>query len=66
MCSLKSDGGLTKGRDMSEEQLVTGIQSSPSSTHISKVMQSLTGVDIRNFEQQKCYQISTGSYVCLL
>ncbi|KAK3108216.1 hypothetical protein FSP39_003394 [Pinctada imbricata] len=53
MKSLKSSGGLTRGRGMSEFQRAVWILSSPVCAEFSLAMQNLTGIQYSSSEQHK-------------
>ena len=53
MRSMKTSGGLTRERGMTEQQRVTWLLSMPASSEVNKAMQELTGVNYNTGEQNK-------------
>ncbi len=53
MRSMKTSGGLTRGRGMTEQQRVTWLLSMPTCEKINETMQELTGVNYNTGEQNK-------------
>ena len=53
MKSLKSRGGLTRGRGMTESQRLVWLQAMPACAEVNMAMQELTGVDHATSEQHK-------------
>jgi hypothetical protein len=53
MRSMKTSGGLTRGRGMTEFQRVQWLLSSPLCAEVNHAMQNLTGVDYHSSEQHK-------------
>ena len=53
MRSMKTSGGLTRGRGMTEQQRLTWSLSMPACAEINKTMQELTGVSYNMGEQNK-------------
>jgi len=53
MRNLKTSGGLTRGRGMTEQQRVTWLLSMPASAEINRTMQEFTGVNYNSGEQNK-------------
>jgi len=53
MRSLKTRGGLTRGRGLTEVQRLTWVLSSPACATVNNAMQSLTGVAFTTSEQHK-------------
>lgn len=53
MLSVKTSGGLTRGRGMSETRLVW-VMSMPACADINNAMQSLTGTDFNTSDQHTC------------
>ena len=53
MKSLKSPGGLTRGRGMDETQRLTWLLSSPKCAEVNNVMQALTSLNLITSHQHK-------------
>jgi len=53
MRSLKTSGGLTRGRGMTEQQRLVWLLSMPACAEINQAMQELTGVNYNTGEQKK-------------
>lgn len=53
MRSLKTSGGLTRGRGMTEQQRVTWLLSMPACAEVNRAMQELTSVKYDTSEQSK-------------
>ena len=53
MRSMKTSGGLTRGRGMTEQQRVTWLLSMPACAKMNEAMQELTGVNCNTGEQNK-------------
>ena len=53
MQSLKTSGGLTRGRGMTEQQRVIWTQSMPICAEVNRAMQELTGVHKATSEQNQ-------------
>ena len=53
MRSLKTTGGLTRGRGMTETQRLVLVLSSPACAELNNYMQQLTGVNYATNEQHK-------------
>ncbi|KAK3732581.1 hypothetical protein QZH41_004976 [Actinostola sp. cb2023] len=53
MRSLKTSGGLTRGRGMTEQQRLTWLLSMPACAETNRAMQELTGVQFNSGEQNK-------------
>ena len=53
MRSLKTSGGLTRGRGMTEHQRLLWLLSRPACTEVNQAMQELTGVNYNTGEQNK-------------
>lgn len=53
MRSLKTSGGLTRGRGITEQQRLTWLLAMPASAEISRAMQEFTGVNYNSGEQNK-------------
>ena len=53
MRSLKTDGGLTRGRGMTEQQRLTWLLAMPTCAATNRAMQELTGVLYDSGEQNK-------------
>ncbi|XP_062523628.1 uncharacterized protein LOC134198281 [Corticium candelabrum] len=53
MRSLKTSGGLTRGRGMTEQQRLTWLLSKPACADVNCAMQELTGVSYNTGEQNK-------------
>ena len=53
MRSMKTSGGLTRERGMTEQQRVIWLLSMPASSEVNKTMQELTGVNYNTGEQNK-------------
>ena len=53
MRSMKTTGGLTRGRGMSETQRLVWLMSMPACADINNSMQNLTGTDFLKSEQHK-------------
>ena len=53
MRSIKSSGGLTRGRGMTEQQRLVWSLSMPACAEVNRVMQELTGVSYNSGEQNK-------------
>jgi len=53
MRSVKTCGGLTRGRGMSESQRLTWLSSMPSCADVNNAMQNLTGVMYHTSDQHK-------------
>ena len=53
MRSIKTSGGLTQGRGMSETQRLVWLMSMPSCAEVNNAMQNLTGVMYHTSEQHK-------------
>lgn len=53
MRSMKSNGGLTRGQSMSEQQQLVWLLSMPASAEVNRAMQELTGVSYDSGEQNK-------------
>ena len=53
MRSLKTNGGLTRGRGMTEQQRLVWSLSMPACGEMNKTMQELTGVSYNSGEQNK-------------
>ena len=53
MRSMKTSGGLTRGRGMTEQQHLVWVLSMPVCAEINKAMQELTGVNYDTSEQNK-------------
>ncbi|WAR03769.1 hypothetical protein MAR_010327 [Mya arenaria] len=53
MRSMKTSGGLTRGRGMTEQQRVTWLLAMPACAEVNNAMQELTGVNFNTGEQNK-------------
>ena len=53
MRSLKTSGGLTRGRGMTEQQRLTWLLAMPTCAETNRTMQELTGVLYDSWEQNK-------------
>ena len=53
MRSIKTSGGLTRGRGMTEQQCLMWVLSMPVCAEVNKAMQELTGVNFNTSEQNK-------------
>ena len=53
MRSMKTSGGLTRGRGMTEQQRLIWLLSMPACADVNKAMQELTGVNYNTGEQNK-------------
>jgi hypothetical protein len=53
MRSMKTSGGLTRGRGMTEQQRVTWLLAMPACAEVNNAMQELTGVNYNTGEQNK-------------
>jgi hypothetical protein len=53
MRSLKTSGGLTRGRGMTEQQRLTWLLSMPACAEINRAMQEFTGIKYSTGEQNK-------------
>lgn len=53
MRSLKTSGGLTRGRGMTEQQRLIWLLSTPACAETNRAMQELTGVQYNSGEQNK-------------
>ena len=53
MRSMKSSGGLTRGRGMTKQQRLVWVQSMPVCAEVNKAMQELTGVNYDPGEQNR-------------
>ena len=53
MRSMKTSGGLTRGRGMTEQQRLTWSLSMPACAEVNKAMQEMTGVSYNTGEQNK-------------
>ena len=53
MWSMKTSGGLTRGRGMTEQQRLTWLLSMPACAEVNKAMQELTEVNYNTREQNK-------------
>ena len=53
MRSLKTSGGLTRGRGLTEQQRVTWLLAMPACAEVNRVMQELSGVNYTSGEQNK-------------
>ena len=53
MRCLKTNGGLTRGRGMTENQRLLWLLSRPASAEVNQAMQELTGVNYNTGEQNK-------------
>ena len=53
MKSLKTSGGLTRGRGLTEEQRLIWLLSMPACAETNHIMQELTGVQSNSGEQNK-------------
>lgn len=53
MRSMKTSGGLTRGRGMTESQRVTWLLSMPSCAEVNSAMQEVTGTSFTTSEQHK-------------
>ena len=53
MRSMKTSGGLTRGRGMSEQQRILWLLSMPACAEVNKSMQEFTGVHFNTGEQNK-------------
>ena len=53
MRSMKTSGGFTKGRGMTEQQHVTWLLAMPACAEVNNAMQELTGVNYNTGEQNK-------------
>jgi len=53
MSSVKTCGGLTRGRDMSESQRLNWLLSMSACTDVNTAMQNLTGVMYHTSDQHK-------------
>ena len=53
MRSMKTSGGLTRGRGMTEQQRVIWLLSMPACVEVNKAMQELTNVNYNTGEQYK-------------
>ena len=53
MRSIKTSGGLTRGRGMTEQQRLMWVLSMPVCAEVNKAMQELTGVNFNTSEQNK-------------
>ena len=53
MRTLKTTGGLTRGRGMTEQQRLTWVMAMPACAQVNKVMQDVTGINYNTGEQNK-------------
>ena len=53
MRSMKTSGGLTRGRGMTEQQQVIWSLAMPACAEVNRAMQQLTGVSFNSGEQNK-------------
>jgi hypothetical protein len=53
MRNMKTSGGLTRGRGMTEQQRTLWLLSTPACAEVNKAMQKLTGVNYNTGEQNK-------------
>ena len=53
MRSMKTNGGLTRGRGMGEQQRLVWLLSMPACAEVNRTMQELTGVSYDSGEQNK-------------
>jgi hypothetical protein len=53
MRSMKTSGGLTRGRGMTEQQRITWLLAMPACAEVNDAMQELTGVNYNTGEQNK-------------
>ena len=53
MRSMKTSGGITRGRGMTEQQWLTSLLSMPACSETNRAMQELTGVKYITGEQNK-------------
>lgn len=53
MRSMKTSGGLTRGRGMTEQQYVAWLLAMPACALVINAMQELTGVNYNTGEQNK-------------
>lgn len=53
MCSIKTTGGLTRGRGLTETQRLVWVLSTPACAEMNSAMQELTGVTYATSDQHK-------------
>ena len=53
MRTLKTTGGLTRGRDMTEQQCLTWVMAMPACAEVNKIMQDVTGINYNTGEPNK-------------
>ena len=53
MRTLKTTGGLTRGRGMTEQQRLTWVMAMPACAEVNKRMQDITGINYNTGEQNK-------------
>ena len=53
MRTLKTTGGLTRGRGMTEQQRLTWLMAMPACAEVNKIMQDVTGINYNTGEQNK-------------
>ena len=57
---LKTTGGLTRGRGMTEQQRLTWVMAMPACAEINKIMQDVTGKNYNSGEQNKDMSVTIG------
>ncbi len=53
MRTLKTTGGLTRGRGMTEQQRLTWVMAMPACAQFNKIMQDVTGINYNTREKNK-------------
>jgi hypothetical protein len=51
--SMKTSGGITRGRGMTEQQRITWLLAMPACADVNDAMQELTGINYNTGEQNK-------------
>ena len=53
MRTLKTTGGLTRGRGMTEQQRLIWVMAMPACAEVNKIMQDITGISYNRGEPNK-------------